>query len=362
MKRFTATASLLVALSAAACGEPLVVLGDLPGVMRIVIGVPMLGGTTVDSIAVRTRLLNPSAVAALPNGDVLVVDFNRRIIAVTPGGRARLVYQAPTCGGSFVCPVAFNGLHAESDSTLLIADNQGNRVMRLHLRTRAITLIAGNGQVGSSPDGTTATQAALLNPSDVHVAPDGRILFVESGAHRVRAINPDGRIATIAGTGVFGRDGDGGPAVNAQLNSPQALTVHGSSVFVTETGNNTVRRIDLQTGTINLVAGSGVQGYSGDGGSALEAKIDRPRSIDVSPDGLSIFFAETGTHRVRVVNLADGTIATFAGTGTTAYTGNGRAAGETALNTPTGLAVAPQGYLFIADTNHHLVWRTPIRF
>ncbi|HSL79902.1 MAG TPA: hypothetical protein VK877_09590, partial [Pseudolabrys sp.] len=132
--------------------------------------------------------------------------------------------------------------------------------------------------------------------------------------------------------------------------------------FVTDNGNHIVRRIDLQSGTITTGAGTGVRGFSGDGGPALGAKLDQPWAAELSPDGATLYFTEIGNHRVRLLNVATGFIATFAGTGETEYNGNGRAAGQTALHNPYGLAIAPQGFLYIADTSHHIVWRVPIRF
>jgi sugar lactone lactonase YvrE len=186
----------------------------------------------------------------------------------------------------------------------------------------------------------------LASPSDVVVLPDGRVLFAERGSNRIRAFATDGRLQTIAG----------------ELNSPTGLALHENVLYFTETTNHTVRAVDLGTGVISTIAGLGLPGFSGDGGPARQAKLDLPWAADVSADGRTLFFTEIGNHRVRTVNLTDGTITTFAGTGATAYNGNGLSAAETALQTPYGVSVAPPGFLYIADTGHHVVWRTPVRF
>jgi DNA-binding beta-propeller fold protein YncE len=196
----------------------------------------------------------------------------------------------------------------------------------------------------------------------VVVLPDGRVLIAERNANRIRVIGPDGRLQTFAGTGTAGRSGDNGPAIAAQLFAPTGLALGATTLYITDAGNNLVRAIDLNTGTIRTVAGSGVAGFAGDNGPALDAMLNQPWAADISPDGQNLFITEIANNRVRVVNLTAGTISTFAGTGATTYNGNGRSAGETALQAPFGVAVGPAGFLFIADTGHHLVWRTVIRF
>jgi sugar lactone lactonase YvrE len=184
----------------------------------------------------------------------------------------------------------------------------------------------------------------------------------ERQAHKIRVIGADGRLQTLAGTGSRGYTGDGGPAVAAQLNFPTGLAHHGSTVYFADHDNAVIRAIDLQTGTIRTIAGIGVAGHGGDEGPASTAKLNQPWSVELSNDGGTLYFTDLGNHRVRAVNLTSGIITTFAGTGLTQYNGNGRSAGETTLFSPYGLALAPQGYLYIADTFHHIVWRTVVRF
>lgn len=349
-----------LALSATACGEPLLVLGDLPGFMRIVAGRPQGPGQAVDSIATRAQLTSPTGIAALPNGDLIVVDATHRILRITPGGRFEVLFRGPDCFDQS-CLTGAQGI-AVLGGSILIADNLSDHIWRFNLETRQLGIFAGNSRHGSAPDGSLAAQSTLASPGDVIVLPDGRVLFTERSANKIRVVNLDGRLGTIAGTGAAGRGGDGGPASAATLAGPTGLALYGSMLYFTDHDNSIVRAIDLSNGSIRTVAGSGLAGFAGDEGPALEAKLNQPWAIDVSADGRTLFVSEIGNHRVRSINLQNGTIATFAGTGSVAYTGNGRSAGETALWNPFGVVATPNGFLFIADTNHQVVWRTPVRF
>lgn len=351
---------LLASLSVASCGDPLIVLGDLPGFMRIVAGVPDRSGDQVDSLGTATQLNTPVGLVVREDGD-LIVAATRRILSVSSAGRVTLLYRGPECFDKS-CLTSPQGIALIGSQALLIADNGADRVWRFDLQTRAISTFAGNGVNGVSPDGTLAQQAMLSSPSDVVVLSDGRVLIPERGAHRIRVITSDGRLQTLAGTGMPGRAGDGGSAAMAELNTPTGLALHATALYITDNGNHSVRSIDLSSGIIRTIAGSGVVGFSGDGGPAVDAKLNLPWAADVSADGRTLFFTEVGNHRVRTLNLTDGTIATFAGTGATPYNGNGRSAGETALQTPFGVALSPLGFLYVADTGHHVVWRTPVRF
>jgi hypothetical protein len=120
-----------------------------------------------------------------------------------------------------------------------------------------------------------------------------------------------------------------------------------------------VQAIDVASGAMRVVAGRGTRGFGGDGGPATSAALENPWALAVSENNL--FIADQSNHRIRSVNLTTGIISTFAGTGTTRFTGNGRPAAETSLSSPSGLAVSPFGYLYISDFGHNVVWRTPIR-
>jgi DNA-binding beta-propeller fold protein YncE len=328
--------------------------------MRIIAGIPATPGEQVGPLGTSTRLTAPAGIAVLESGDLIVVDA-RRILSLSSAGRVTVLHRGPECF-DHTCLTMPQGVARLGTDALLIADNGADRVWHFDLRTRVLSTFAGNGTNGVSPDGTLARDAMLASPSDVIVLDDGRVLIAERNAHRVRVVNLDGRLHTFAGTGTPGRAGDQGPATDAQLFTPTGLARHNSALYITDSDNHILRAIDLTTGTIRTVAGSGIAGFAGDGGPALEAQLHLPWALEISADGQTLFFTEIGNHRVRTLNLSAGTVTSFAGTGTTGYNGNGRSAGETALLAPYGVAIAPLGFLYIADTGHHIVWRTPVRF
>lgn len=354
--------ALLLSLSLTACGEPLLVIGDLPGFMRIVAGVPQSGFGSVDTVGVMMRLDRPIGVAVNDSGTVFIGDQSIKLVRVDPNGRARVIHRGNPCFTSprncMMRPQQMVMLGGD----LLVADNQSERVWRVNATTGVLATFAGTGTGGIAPDGTPAAQATLSGPAGLAVASDGRVFISESGSNRIRVVGSDGVLRTFAGTGTAGRAGDGGPATSAQLSAPGWITISNNTLYIADSGNHLIRAVDLTTGTIRTLAGTGVAGLSGDNGPALEANLFIPWAVAVAPDGETLFFSELGNHRVRALGLATGLISTFAGTGATAFNGNGRAAAETALNQPTGLVASPEGFLYIADTGHGLVWRTPVRF
>lgn len=358
-------ASLLVAAALAAgsagCGDPLIVTGDAPGFMRVVAGVPERPGTNVDSTGTGTKLYNPAGLAVAEDGDLYVADSgNGRVLEVASTGAVRVIAGAPGCMGP--CPVSPRGLALDGAGGLLIADPGAHRVFRVLIASRFLSVVAGNGEQGDAPDGAMATDAPLDRPAGVAVDEDGRIYFSEQGGHRVRLIAADGTLGTVAGTGVAGFDGDGGPASAAQLDEPVGLAIDRDRLFVADRLNVRIRVIDLTEGTISTVVGDGRMGFDAADSVATQAALDRPEAVAVSEDGGTLFIADTYNHRVRRVDLEADRITTFAGTGGLEFTGDLRDAGESALRYPAGVATAPREHLFIADTGHQIVWRSRYGF
>jgi len=353
---------LLIALFSAGCGEPLVVSGDLPGFMRIVAGIASQSGLGADSLGTTMRLTLPTGVIANDSGTVFIADQSIKVVRVESSNRARVLYRGSGCftppENCLMRPQQMAWLGAD----LLITDNMTDRVWRMNTATGAMLPYSGTGAPAFSPDGTPVAEASLFSPAGIAVAPDGRIFIAESGANRIRVVGSDGLLRTFAGTGEPGAAGDGGPAADAQLSAPGWITIANGVLYIADSGNHRIRAVQLSTGIISTVAGSGLRGYSGDNGPALQANLDLPWSLVAAADGRTLFFGELGNHRVRVIGLETGRISTLAGTGSTAFTGNGRPAAETGLNQPSALAITADGLLFIADTGHNLVWRTPVRF
>jgi sugar lactone lactonase YvrE len=202
-------------------------------------------------------------------------------------------------------------------------------------------------------DGGPATKARLSCPHSVVIDGGGNMLIADSGNNRIRRVDTQGTITTIAGTGKFTSDGDGGPATAAGLKSPKGITFDlTGNLLIADSANNQIRRVDTQ-GTITTIAGTGDAGYSGDGGPATAAKLEAPRTIAVGPSG-DIYIAEPNVHRIRKVDTK-GIISTLAGTSKAGFSGDGGPAGEAQLNMPRGVGVDGADNVYIADSLNHRI-------
>lgn len=234
------------------------------------------------------------------------------------------------------------GLAVDNAGNIYIADADKNRIRRVGPSGTIVT-IAGTGKFGWDGDGGPAASATLTAMSGLAADRHGNLYIADTWADRIRRIDAAGTISTIAGTGEEGRGGDGGPAIAAQLNRPRGIAVdHGGNVYIADTQNHQVRRIDA-SGTITRLAGTGDDGDGGDGGPAIEALLSEPLAVAIDRAG-NVFIADTGNNLVRMVDPG-GTITTVAGV-------RGRrtgADGEVSITRPRALAVGRSGNLYIAD-------------
>ena len=206
--------------------------------------------------------------------------------------------------------------------------------------------------------GVPARSVPLLLPSSIAYDALGNLYLSETQRHAIRKVDVQGNITTVAGDGTQGFTGDGGPASGAQLNAPQGLAVDSrGDVFIADSGNNRIRRIDALTGTIATIAGTGASGFAGDGGQATLASVDLPRALCVDTASKNLYIADTRNHRIRRVDLATGIILTVAGNGTQGFSGDGALAIAASLDSPSGMALNGAGDLFIADTRNGRVRR-----
>jgi DNA-binding beta-propeller fold protein YncE len=214
----------------------------------------------------------------------------------------------------------------------------------------AICIEAGIGEPGYSGDGSSAFAARLNNPFDLAFYPDGSLVFSDTFNHCIRRVDAvSGVISTICGTGMKGFSGDGGPAARAQLNEPYGVVVDRSGrVFFADRLNGRVRVIDNR-GMLRTLAGNGSGQSCGDGGPAAEAGLVEPNGLALSPDQSKLFIADVAGHRVRVVDLAIGTIETFAGTGEARHDGDGGPATRAAVFGARAVAFAPDGSLYVME-------------
>jgi streptogramin lyase len=212
----------------------------------------------------------------------------------------------------------------------------------------AISNFAGTGVKGFSGDGGPANEAQLNDPTGISRGPDGALYICDAGNHRIRKVTPDGRIETIAGTGERGWSGDGGPATAAKLNEPYEVRVDAAgNVFWVERLSHTVRERDARTGVITTIAGTGVAGFSGDGGPATNAQLNDPHSIGFDKQG-NLYICDVKNHRLRKVDMKTGAISTFAGTGEKKPTPDDGPIAGTPLNGPRALDFDKTGNLWLA--------------
>jgi Collagen triple helix repeat (20 copies)/NHL repeat len=218
--------------------------------------------------------------------------------------------------------------------------------------TNNVYTVAGTGTPGYAGDGGQASQAQFLFPADVDVLPDGSYLIADTANHRVRRVARDGTIDTVAGTGVEGATGDGGPATEATLRYPDAISVMPDGGFLVVDGlGNRIRRV-APNGVIETVAGTGTEGFSGDGGPATLAELWGPADVAATADG-GFLIADFGNGRVRRV-APDGTITTIAGrSGGGPFGGDGGPALEAAIG-PESVAATADGAVLIGDFSN---WR-----
>ncbi|MFF3270955.1 NHL repeat-containing protein [Streptomyces chrestomyceticus] len=240
----------------------------------------------------------------------------------------------------------------DKNGNLYIAERNSHRVRKV-TPADSITTVAGNGQAGYVSDGGPATATQLNNPASVAVDDAGNLYIADMNNHRIRKVTPNGIITTVAGNGQAGYVSDGGPATATQLNTPHGVAVDGQgNLYIADWGNHRIRKVDAN-GIITTVAGNGQAGYGSDGGPATATKLYYPGGVEADRNG-NIFVADTYNHRIRKVD-ARGIITTVAGTGTPGYVSDGGPAISTPINYPVGITVDDTGNFYLGETNNQRV-------
>ena len=316
------------------------------------------------SIATNTSLNHPFSVAVDEEGDVFIADtYNNRIRKVTTNGLISTVVGNGSEGYSGNGGTATNsslnypsGVALDGDDNVFIADRLNERV---RVETYGILItVAGNGQIGATGDGAAAVNATLYQPSGIAVDADGNIFIADTDNSRIRKVDVNDVITTVAGNGTKGYSGDGGAATNANLYLPSGVVVDAyGNLFIADTFNNRIRKVDTN-GIITTVAGDAGGGYSGDGRAATNSTLAYPSGVAVDAYG-NLLIADTSNNRIRRVG-ANGLITTVAGNGVEGFSGDGGAATNAWLNQPDGVAVDASGDLFIADSENNRVRKVTV--
>lgn len=313
------------------------------------------GGPALDA-----TLHTPADMAVDSSGNVYVADaFNHRIRRIAADGAITTVAGTgevgddgdggPAGDARLRTPLS---VALGADGTLYIADTYNHRI-RMVSTEGIISTIAGTGDSGFSGDGGPGVEALLSYPTGVAVAGDGALYIADTRNHRIRRLAADGTITTVAGTGAAGYSGDGGPATLARLHSPRGVAVSDAGLlYIVDRENRRIRMVNAD-GRISTVAGTGSSGFNGDRGDATSATLRAPYGVAVDGQG-NLFIADTFNHRIRKVS-PDGRIDTVAGSALFGFSGDGWAAGQAALHYPLGVAVDIAGNLYVADSFNHRI-------
>ena len=248
------------------------------------------------------------------------------------------------------------GLAVDAAGNLFLSNSGNSRIRPVDAVSGLSSTVVGNGTLGYNGDGLQGTITTINQPAGLALDGAGNLYFADSGnglIRRLDAVSGQGKI--IAGTPmVQGYTGDSGPATLAFLNLPEGIAFDDSgNLLISDTGNNVIRLIDAVTLHIRPIAGTGTAGFSGDGGTATQGKLNSPWSLLVAVDG-SDLFADFGNDRVRVISTG-GILSTVAGTGTRGFSGDGGHPTQAELNAPTALAIDPAGDLYVADSGNNRV-------
>ncbi|HEY2384676.1 MAG TPA: hypothetical protein VGK48_26165, partial [Terriglobia bacterium] len=300
----------------------------------------------------------PSGVAVDAGGNFFVVDSSYRVRKITSQGIVTTVAGNSTFGfggdGGLAtsAQIAGRGIAVDAAGDLFIADTYNHRIRKV-TPAGVISTIAGTGTGGFAGDGGTGLAAQFNYPSGIAVDGAGNIWIADTGNQRIRKLASSGIISTVAGTGTAGYSGDGGAAVAAQLSSPVNIALDGSgNLYIADTTNARIRMVN-GSGVITTIAGNGIAGNTGDGGPAASAELNQPEGIVADSSG-NLFIADSGNQRVREIN-SSGLIQGIAGSGTAGFGGDGGPAPSALLSSPQAVAVDATGSLLIADTNNNRI-------
>lgn len=321
-----------------------------------------------------TRVNEPQDLIFLDDGTVWFSDFNNfQVRRVHPDGEVETMVGSvdPVFPGDGpldgIPPDGAPGLDwllnhptnllVRDDGTVVIVGWHNHKLLLVDPEDGFVRRWCGSG-AGFAGDGQPAAEAAkFIQINDASFDEDGNLYILDQQNERIRMIDTDGIITTIAGDGTVEYSGDGGPAIDAHFafakgsnpNPSGGILYHEGKVYIADTEVDVIRVIDLSTGIIDRFAGTGEEGDSGDGGPALDAELNAPRDLEIGPEG-DLYFVDTDNGKVKAIDLVSGDIRTVVGTGELGADEDGLMATETRLRRPFGLAFDPDDNLFVMDS------------
>lgn len=332
-------------------------------------------GYNGDNHRLETLINQPQDLIFLPDGSAWFTDFNNFLIRrIMPDGMIETMvgstdpvfpgdgpFGGLTPGGAEGSEWLLNhptNLMLQPDGNILVVAWHNHKLLTVDPENGFVKVVCGGG-AGFAGDGQLAETSALFKQlNDASFDEDGNLYIVDQQNARIRMIDTDGIITTIAGTGMLGYSGDGGPALDAQFswargsnpNPSGGIVYHEGKLYISDTEADVIRVMDLALGTIDAFAGTGEAGGAGDDGPAVDAQLNGPRDLEIGPDG-DLYFADTDNGKIRAVELETGVIRTVVGTGELGIEDEeGLLATEVLLRRPFGLAFDPDGNLYVMDT------------
>jgi len=335
--------------------------------------------------AISAELWAPSGVAVDASGNLYIADLGDNVVRKVTASTGMITtvagdstYMGADTHGGYsgdggpAVSAELNGpvsVALDPSGNLYISDGGNNVVRKVAASTGIITTVAGHFSLGGySGDGGPAVKAQLNNPYGIAADISGNLYIADTRNNVVRKVSAStGIITTVAGNGYNaginsgGFGGDNGPATSAELSYPEGVALDASgNVYIADTLNIRVRKVDASTGVITTAAGNGVQGSSGDNGAATSAEFDHLMGVSADASG-NLYIADTGNMRVRKVNVSTGKISAMAGSGTQGYAGDGGPAGSAKLNNPWSTVLDASGNLYVADYANAVVRKvTPL--